>query len=204
MARKLKSDKLLFGATLLLVCTSVVMVYSASAVLAMERMNEPYYYLVKQGAWVLIGLCLLPIVMRIDYRSYRDPAVIWTALGIVVLALVAVLFGRPVKGATRWLDIGPLGVQPSELAKLAIIVFTAAVLERRMHRNDEVSHSLLPIAVVLGGIVALILLQPDLGTAAAVAMIASVMVFAAGLYYRYLLTLFAASIPALYLLLAGS
>lgn len=204
MARKLKSDKLLFGATLLLVCTSVVMVYSASAVLAMERMNEPYYYLVKQGAWVLIGLCLLPIVMRIDYRSYRDPAVIWTALGIVVLALVAVLFGRPVKGATRWLDIGPLGVQPSELAKLAIIVFTAAVLERRMHRIDEVSHSLLPIAVVLGGIVALILLQPDLGTAAAVAMIASVMVFAAGLNYRYLLTLFAASIPALYLLLAGS
>jgi cell division protein FtsW len=204
MARKLKSDKLLFGATLLLVCTSVVMVYSASAVLAMQRHEQPYHYLIKQSTWVLIGLCLLPIVMRIDYRQYREPAVIWTTLAVVTVALIAVLFGRPVKGATRWLNVGPLGVQPSELAKLAMIVFTAALLERRMERIDEVSHSLLPIGVVLGGLVALILLQPDLGTAAAVAMIAAVMVFAAGLNYSYLIGLVMASLPAMYLLLAGS
>jgi len=205
MARKLKSDKLLFGATILLVCTSVVMVYSASAVLAIDKMHEPYYYLVKQAVWVLIGLCALPIVMRIDYRSYRDPAVIWTLLGVVILALVAVLFGPKRNGATRWLFITTgIGVQPSELAKLTIIFFTAAVLERRMHRIDDVSHSLLPIGVVLGGTVALILLQPDLGTALSIAMIASVMVFAAGLKYSYLAGLFVASVPALYLLLAGS
>ena len=205
MARKLKSDKLLFGATLLLVCTSVVMVYSASAVLALEKMHDPHYFLVKQAVWVLIGLCALPIVMRIDYRTYRDPAVIWTLVGIVTLALIAVLFGIKRNGATRWLSItSGLGVQPSELAKLAIIIFTAAVLERRMHRIDDVSHSLLPIGVVLGGIVALILLQPDLGTAFSIAMIGSVMVFAAGLNYSYLAGLFVASVPALYLLLAGS
>ena len=204
MARKLKSDKLLFGATLLLVCTSVVMVYSASAVLAMEKYDTPYYFLTKQAVWVLTGLCLLPIVMRIDYRQYRHPAVIWTVLAVVALALIAVLFGRPVKGATRWINIGPLGVQPSELAKLAVIVFSAAVLERRMERIDDVSHALFPIGIVLGGIVALILLQPDLGTAAAVAMIAAVMVFAAGLNYSYLVGLVLASMPALYLLLAGS
>ena len=80
-------------------------------------------------------------------------------------ALVWCCSRQPINGATRWLGIGGLGIQPSELAKLAIIIFTAAVLERRMHRIDEVSHSLLPIGVVLGGIVALILLQPDLGTA---------------------------------------
>ncbi|MCA1562880.1 MAG: FtsW/RodA/SpoVE family cell cycle protein, partial [Acidobacteria bacterium] len=104
MARKLKSDKFLFIATLLLVSTSVVMVYSASAVIAMEKFQQPYFFLFKQAAWALVGICLVPIVMRIDYRNYRQPIVIWTALGLAALALVAVLFGRPVKGATRWLD----------------------------------------------------------------------------------------------------
>ena len=74
MARKLKSDKLLFTATLLLVCTGIVMVYSASAVMAMERFQNPYLFLVKQVAWALIGLAALPIVMRVDYRNYRQPA----------------------------------------------------------------------------------------------------------------------------------
>src|SRR6185295_18749766 len=123
MARKLKSDKLLFTATLLLVCTSVVMVYSASAVVAMENHHDPYLYLFKQGAWALAGLVLVPLVMRIDYRHYRRPAVIWTALIAVALALLAVLFGRPVNGANRWIGVGPLGVQPSEFAKIAVVVF---------------------------------------------------------------------------------
>src|SRR3954462_2515802 len=93
MARKLKSDKLLFTATLLLVCTGIVMVYSASAVMAMERFQTPYLFLVKQLAWALMGLAALPVVMRVDYRHYRQPPVIWASLGVVALALVAVLFG---------------------------------------------------------------------------------------------------------------
>jgi cell division protein FtsW len=204
MARKLKSDKLLFTATLLLVCTSVVMVYSASAVIALDRYQQPYLYLFKQGTWALLGLCLMPIVMRIDYRNYRQPAIIWTGLIIAAVALIAVLFGRPVKGATRWLGLGGLGVQPSELAKIAVIVFTAALLERRMDRIDEVSYSLLPIGLVVGAIVGLILIEPDLGTAVSVLMIAAVMVFAAGINYRYLVGLFLTSLPALYLLLMTS
>jgi cell division protein FtsW len=203
MARKLKSDKLLFGATLLLICTGIVMVYSASAVLAMEKHNDPYLFLMKQSAWVIIGLCLLPIVMRLDYRHYREPAVIWIGLAVAVGALVVVLFGRPVNGATRWLNIGPLGIQPSELAKLAIIIFTAALLERRMNRIDDLPQSLLPMAAVLGILVLLILLQPDLGTAAALTMIAGVMVFTAGLSYSYLAGLLLASLPAFYLLVAS-
>jgi len=200
MARKLKSDKLLFGATLLLLCTGIVMVYSASAVYAMERLDDPYWFLMKQSAWVLIGLCVLPIVMRLDYRHYREPALIWTILAVVVAALILALFGRPVKGATRWIQLGSFGIQPSEFAKIAIIIFTAALLERRMDRIDDVSHSLLPVGVVLGIVLVLILLQPDLGTAVALTMIAAVMVFAAGLSYSYLAGLFLASLPALYLL----
>jgi cell division protein FtsW len=204
MARKLKSDKVLFTATLLLVCISVVMVYSASAVMAMEQKHPPYYYLFKQAAWALLGLMFLPIVMRIDYRSYRQPMVIWTILGVVSAALVAVLFGRSVNGASRWLLLGPLGVQPSELAKIAVIFCTAALLERRMDRIDEVGYSLLPIGVTVGIIVALILAEPDLGTAVTVLMIAGVMVFAAGLNYTYFVGLILTSIPAAYLVIATS
>ena len=204
MARKLKSDKFLFIATLLLVSTSVVMVYSASAVIAMEKFQQPYFFLFKQAAWALVGICLVPIVMRIDYRNYRQPIVIWTALGLAALTLGAVLFGRPVKGATRWLDLGLLGVQPSEFAKLAVIVFTAALLERRMERIDDVSYSLLPIVIVVGVMVGLILAEPDLGTAVSLLMIACVMVFAAGISYRYVFGLFLASLPALYFLVMMS
>jgi cell division protein FtsW len=204
MARKLKSDKLLFTATVLLVCTGVVMVYSASAVVAMERGNLPYMLLFKQLAWAVIGLLLVPVVMRIDYRTYREPAVIWMAVGVVAVALIAVLFGRPVKGATRWLNIGSLGVQPSELAKIAVIIFTAALLERRMDRIDDLGYSILPIGAVVGLFVGLILAEPDLGTAVSIAMIAAMMVFAAGVNYRYVLGLALAALPALYVLIVTS
>jgi cell division protein FtsW len=204
MARKLKSDKLLFTATLLLVCISVVMVYSASAVMAMESKQAPYYYLFKQAAWALLGLCFVPIVMRIDYRNYRQPMVIWTILAVVCAALVAVLFGRPVNGASRWLGLGPLGVQPSELAKIAVILCTAAVLEPRMDRIDDVGYSLTPIGATVGLIVVLILAEPDLGTAVAVLMICAVMVFAAGLNYAYLAALLLTALPAGYVLIATS
>jgi len=204
MARKLKSDKLLFTATLLLVCISIVMVYSASAAIATERWQEPYRFLFKQAAWVLIGLSLMPIVMRIDYRSYRQPVVIWTALGIVTIALIAVLFSKEVNGARRWMLLGPLGIQPSELAKIAIILFTAALLERRMERINELSYALLPIGLATGGIVGLVLIEPDLGTAVSILVIASAMVFAAGVSYRYVVGLIIAAIPALWLVIMTS
>ena len=200
MARKLKSDKFLFTATLLLVCTSVVMVYSASAVVAMDTKNDPYLFLFKQATFALLGLFLVQLVMRIDYRNYRQPLVIWTGLAIVAVLLVAVLFGRPIKGATRWLNIGGLGIQPSELAKIVMIIFIAALLERRMDRIDEPSHALIPIGVVLTGLVALILPEPDLGTSVALVVIAGVMVFAAGINYRYIAGLALASVPAMYLI----
>ncbi|MBA2258457.1 MAG: putative lipid II flippase FtsW [Acidobacteria bacterium] len=197
MARKLKSDKLLFTATLLLVCTSVVMVYSASAVMAAQDWNNPYLFLFKQATWALLGLLIVQLIMRIDYHNYRQPVVIYTALAIVCIALIAVLFGRPVKGANRWLHILGLGVQPSELAKLCVVVFVAALLERRMERIDEPAHALVPIGGVLGVIVGLILVQPDLGTAVSIVTIVAVMIFAAGINYRYVTGLALVALPTL-------
>ena len=116
MARKLKSDKVLFLATLLLVCASVVMVYSASAVVAMERYQQPYLFLTKQLMWATLGMAVLWIVMRVDYQMYREPVFIWSALAVVSLGLIAVMFFPPVNNARRW--FGVEGVTKPKLPNL--------------------------------------------------------------------------------------
>jgi cell division protein FtsW len=201
VARKLKSDRVLFTATFLLVCASVVMVYSASAVVAFERFDQPGLFLTKQLLWAVVGLAVLAIAMRVDYRTYRTDAFVWSLVGVVALMLVAVMFSAPVNGSRRWFGIGGLGIQPSELAKVACIFFTALVLERRMHRIDEVKYSLAPIGIIVGLMAGLIMLQPDFGTASTLMLISGVMIFAAGLNYRYLLGLLLVAAPTLSLIL---
>ncbi|HWJ56786.1 MAG TPA: putative lipid II flippase FtsW [Vicinamibacterales bacterium] len=197
MARKLKSDKLLFTATLALVCASLVMVYSASAVIGMEQYHQrPAYFLFKQVTFALAGLAVMPILMKIDYRHYRQPVVIWSSLGLLGLALVAVLFGPRINGARRWLALPGLGVQPSEFAKLVVIVYVAAILERRMDRINDLLYSLLPVGIAIGLIVGLIMLEPDLGTALSIILIVATMVFAAGINYRYIAGLALVALPA--------
>jgi cell division protein FtsW len=205
MARKLKSDKLLFTSTLVLVCASLVMVYSASAVIGLEKYHQrPMYFLFKQATFALLGLALMPLLMRVDYRNYRQPAVIWTALAMVAVALVGVLFGPRINGARRWFGIAGIGVQPSEFAKIVVIFFVAAILERRMDRIDDLRYSLVPVAIVLGGVVGLVMLQPDLGTALSIIVIVSAMIFAAGINYRYIIGLLLVSLPAAYVVLMSA
>jgi cell division protein FtsW len=197
MARKLKSDKVLFFATLLLVFASIVMVYSASAVMAMERFHRPYMFLIKQSMWAALGLAALAIVMRVDYRVYRQPTVIWSSLAVVGLGLCLVLMSPPINGTRRWFGVGGFGVQPSELAKLSLILFTAALLERRMHRINDVRYALLPIGLVTALVVLLVLLEPDFGTAVSMLMVVALMVFAAGLDWRYFAAAALAALPTL-------
>ena len=204
MARKLKSDKVLFLATLLLVCASIVMVYSASAILALERFNQAYLFLIKQTMWASLGLAVLAIVMRVDYTNYRQPVFIWFSLAVVGVALVAVLFCAPINGTRRWFGFGGIGVQPSELAKLSAIFFIAAILERRMHRIDEPSYALLPIGIVVVLLVGLILLEPDFGTAMSLVLIAGVMIFATGISYRYLVGAILGGLPVIYIALMSA
>jgi cell division protein FtsW len=204
VARKLKSDRVLFTTTLLLVCLSVVMVYSASAVMALERFDQPYLFLTKQAMWGVLGLAVLAIAMRIDYRTYRNDAFVWCALALVGLLLLAVFFSPPVNGTRRWFNLGGLGIQPSELAKVTAVFFTALMLERRMHRIDEVQYSLLPIAIVVGAMFGLIVLEPDYGTAISLLLIIGVMVFAAGLNYSYLVGTALVALPVLYFVLISA
>lgn len=197
MARTLKSDKWLFIATLLLVGTSILMVYSASSYVAMTRYHNQYYFLNKQLAWAVIGLLALAVSMRVDYRLYRQPAFIWTVLIGVFIALVAVLFMPARNGTTRWFGIGSMTIQPSEFAKIALIVFSAALLERRMHRISDLKYSLGPIVIVTGLFVGLILREPDFGTSLAILAVVGAVIFSAGLSYRYLVGGLLLLVPAL-------
>lgn len=204
MARKLRSDRWLFGITLALVCTSVVMVYSASALMAHERHSHEYLFLGKQSAFAGLGLFMLGFLMHVDYRHYRQPVVIWSGLGVVVAALIAVLFASQINGTRRWFGVAGIGVQPSELAKVVAIMFTAALLELRQDRINDVKYGLGPVALVVGSLVALIGLQPDFGTAFMLVATIAVMVFVAGLSWRYIIGLLLLSLPLLWIAVSSA
>ncbi len=195
MARTLKSDKLLFWATVLLVGVSLVMVYSASAVQSLETYKVPYYLLLKQGIWAVIGFGLLWVAMRTDYHQLKRPAVIWTLLTIVVVALCSVFLFPPRNNTYRWMQFRAVSIQPSEFAKLAAIFFATALLERRMHRINDVKYALLPIAIVTLGLAGLVILEPDFGTAAVIVVVVTAIAFAAGLSYKYFLGTVIAMVP---------
>ena len=197
MARTLKSDKTLFLVTLLLVGAGLVMVYSASAFMATDKHQNPYHFLTRQAMFAVIGLVGMLVAMRTDYHEYRRPAVIWSMLSICTVLLLWVFSFYPVNGAQRWIYIAGMSVQPSEIAKLAAVIFAAAVLERRMHRVNEIRYALLPIGGMCLVFLGLILQEPDLGTSAVIVLAVTGMVFAAGLHYRYLFA-------TLSLLLAGA
>lgn len=195
MARTLKSDKWLLWATMLLLGFSLVMVYSASAVWSQDKFESAYHIFSKQAIWIGFGTLLLFGSMRIDYHVYRKPIVIWTALGLAILLLL-VVFGFPeINNTRRWINVKGFTLQPSEFAKLSAIFFTAAILDRRMHRINELKYAVLPIGIVAGVLTGLIVLEPDFGTSAALAGVVMVMVFAAGLAYRYLAAFVAVLIP---------
>jgi cell division protein FtsW len=204
MARTLKSDKWLFWAALLLVGAGLLMVYSASAVQAQNKYQAPYYFLFKQLAWAVLGFVLLLSAMRIDYHHYRQPAIIWTLLAVVVVGLLAVFLFPPINGTRRWLVLQGVSLQPSEMAKLAAIVFAAALLERRMHRVNDLGYALAPIAVVTAILAGLVVREPDFGTAVMIVLVVLVIVFAAGLSYRYLLGTALVLIPAGVILMVSS
>jgi cell division protein FtsW len=198
MARTLRSDKGLFLAVLFLVCVSAVMVSSASAAAALQNDWHIIRYLFKQSTWVIAGFLLMAVTMKINYRGYQQPFVIWAGLGIIAVSLLIVLVAAPeINGSKRWFGVGGIGVQPSEFAKLALILFLADLMARRMDRINDMTQVVVPVGIVVGGLVGLTLLQPDLGTSAFLVMLAVIMAFAAGLHYRYLLGVAACVLPAL-------
>ncbi len=147
MAKRVGIDKWLFASTLLLVVIGVVMVFSASAVMANERFDSPYHFLLRQLGWALAGLAAMAGVMNIDYRRWKHPAIVFSFLGVTTLLLVAVFFLDRSHNTHRWVKLGAMSFQPSELAKPALILFLAFFLESRGKSIDDWRHTLLPAVI---------------------------------------------------------
>ena len=188
MPRMLTPDRVLFTSAVSMVVFGPVMVYSATTLPAANPASLPSVALAKQLAFTVAGLVGLDLAMNVDYRLFGRPRFIWALLVVSTAALVGVLaFGPAINGARRWFAVGGFGVQPSEFAKLSVVLFWAAVLAKRSGGlHNPVAALWLP-ALLLLPILGLILLQPDFGTVVLVAGSLLAMTFAAGLRYRHLL-----------------
>jgi cell division protein FtsW len=201
MAKRVSVDRWLFTVTMLLVFVGLVMVFSASAVMARERFGSPYAFLSKQLIWAVAGLAAMVVTMRVDYRRYRHPAPVFSLMGLTTLLLISVFFLDRSHHTHRWIHAGGFSFQPSELAKPVLILFLAYFLESRAHTMDDVRNTLVPAAAPVVVFLGLIVLEPDLGTAIACAGIAACILYVAGMRMRYFAYAFGASLVPLYFLI---
>jgi cell division protein FtsW len=201
MAKRISVDRWLFIVTLLLVFVGLVMVFSASAVMAKERYGSGYVFLLRQLGWAAAGLIAMVVAMKVDYSRFKHPAVVYSLLGITTLMLMSVFLLSRAHNTHRWIHFGTFSFQPSEMAKPALILFLAFFLESRTRTMDDWRNTLLPSIIPTLVFIALIVFQPDLGTAIACAAITACVLFVAGLELKYLGYAFAASILPLYLLI---
>jgi cell division protein FtsW len=201
MAKRVSVDRWLFTVTMLLVFVGLVMVFSASAVMARERFGSPYAFLSKQLIWAAAGIAAMVVTMRVDYRRSKHPALVFSLLGLTTLLLISVFFLDRSHNTHRWIHAGGFSFQPSELAKPVLILFLAYFLEGRTKTMDDWRNTLVPAAVPVVALLGLIVLQPDLGTAIACAGIVACILYIAGMRLRYFGYAFAASLVPLYFLI---
>lgn len=197
MNRKLRFDPVLFATATLMPLFGLVMIYSASDLIGQQDFNDPYHFLVRQTISFLVGLAALLAAMHIDYRKLARPAVIYGLFSGSCLLLIATHLYHTGSSAQRWLRAGNFSFQPSELAKLALVLFLAYHLARRREKVEDPLTNLLPCLLVMATLAFLIYLQPDLGTALSICFIGSVILFIAGLPLRHLALVGAGGVTAL-------
>ncbi|HXG68061.1 MAG TPA: putative lipid II flippase FtsW [Blastocatellia bacterium] len=196
--RELSVDKTLLAIVVGLTLFGAVMVYSASAVMAQKNYGSQFYFLIRQGGWAVIGLAAMALAMRVDYRLYNRRWIVFGALGVTFALLVVVLFFPAINGSHRWITWRRvISIQPSEIAKLAVVAFLAFHLEKRWNQPEDFKLTFLPAAGVVAGVIGLIVLEPDLGTALVVGLVLMVMVFQAGVPLRHIASLAIPAVPVL-------
>lgn len=210
MPRRSDMDRWLFGVTLVLCLLGAVMVFSASAVTAEQAYGHSYIFLLRQGMFLGLGLLGMFALMRLDYHKLREPGVVYTVLCVVVLMLLGTFFLDKSHATHRWIKFGPVGIQPSEVAKLAVILYLAWFLDLRRRTatrlefcKQDLTQTILPAVLPILACVGLILLQPDLGTSVDIVLIMTAILFVAGLSWKWLAVGAAAALPALFLLITG-
>ena len=187
LAKLVGVDKWMFFTTALLIVAGLVMVFSASAVVAQERYHSPYTFVGKQAIWAVCGLLMLLVLMHVDYNLYKSPRFIYPALCTTTLLLVLVYFFPGSHNTHRWIRFGGFFTfQPSEIAKLVTVLFLAWFLHTRLDAMGDWRGTLLRATMVPAVFVLLVVCQPDLGTALVLAGVTAMMLFLAGMQWRYL------------------
>lgn len=198
-------DPTLLTITVILALVGLVMVFSASAVVAGTRFHDSWYFLKRQMAWLAGGLLIMHIVSRIEYTVWRKLAI--PILGLTAVLLILVLipsFGVSAKGARRWLRVGTLHIQPAEIVKLVSVIYLAAYLARKNDKISQFARGILPPIVVVGTLSALVLLEPDLGTVVVMGAVTVTLLFLSGARMAHLLTLGLCAVPVVMMLMLGS
>ncbi|HJQ34257.1 MAG TPA: putative lipid II flippase FtsW [Pyrinomonadaceae bacterium] len=187
MARKLQADEWLFAGVVALSLFGVIMVYSASAVVAAaEKGHSQYYYVARQGGWTIMGLLAMYVGMRLDYGLLRSPKIAYGLLALTIVLLLAVFAFPPINGARRWIRFAGFSMQPSEISKLALAIFLARFFERRAGREGEFWWTFVPAVAVTGVLALLIVAEPDLGTSLMLAVVCTVTLFTAGARLKHM------------------
>ena len=203
--KRVAMDHTLLGITVILALIGLVMVFSASAVVAGNRFHDPGFFLKRQLIWLTFGLALLHLVSRIDYIWWKRLAI--PLLGLMGLLLVLVLvpsFGVVANGARRWLRLGPISIQPAELAKLVTVIYLAAYLARKEDRITNFGSGLVPPLIVIGVLGGLVLLERDLGTVVVMGSVGVSLLFLGGARLSHLVSLALCAVPVVLVLVLGS
>jgi cell division protein FtsW len=195
MPQKLQIDRWLFSATVGLALFGVVMVYSASAVIALQENHSQFHYVIKQGIWTMLGFGAMFVAMRFDYQRLNRSWIVYGALLVTILLLLSVFAFPPVNGARRWIKFGGFSAQPSEVAKLVLAMFLAYFLAKRAGEEGSFWKTFLPCMIPLAVLAGLVAKEPDLGTALMLAIIGITICFAAGVRPRHVVY---AAIPGLF------
>jgi cell division protein FtsW len=184
MAQRLKTDWILFATVLAMVSFGVLILYSASSITAKmdPRFGSSWHFVVRQLEWAAVAVPVMMTLKKTDYHKFRNPAVAFGAIGIALVLLGVVYFADTAHH--RWLRVGPGGLQPSELAKPALVMFLAFFVTWRARAINNARYTLVPAALAVGLVIFAVVI-PDLGTAAVLGATAMIVFFVAGLQFRY-------------------
>lgn len=198
-------DHTILFVTLTLALVGLVMVFSASAIVAGNRFQDPEFFLKRQIAWLGFGFLLMHLISRIDYQLWKKLAI--PILVCMVALLVMVLIpglGVAAKGARRWLRAGPLSIQPAEMVKLVAVIYLASYLTKKTDKIKLFRAGLLPALIVIGVLSGLVLLEPDLGTVVVIGLVTAGLLFLSGARLSHLVGLGLCAIPAVLVLVLSS
>jgi len=196
---KAQGDRSLVLLTVLLMVTGVVMIYSASAVLAGRQYGDSLFFFKRQMLWAVVGLVAMTVASHVPYEFWNRMALPLVLGTVVLLGLVLIPgIGIELNGSRRWFRLGPLTLQPSEAARLCAVIYLARYLMKKRNRLDEFFRDFLPPMIVIGVLLALIMGESDLGTAAVLGLVAGLMLFIGGARWRHLWLMGLLAAPVLY------